>query len=805
MFLEELFAEVLRLSFYGSIGCGVILVCMLINYIRAPRWISMVLWGLVALRLVMPFSFSSSLSLLQLDSVADLPNQLENTLSSDNTYSGNYKTAMEGSRDYERAVAAGSPVAANADGDKMAYYYERANGSIEPAKSLYERFLTVGSRIWLTGMAVLWFWALFSYLRFKYRLRFSMCLCKGVYETDAVPSPCVTGIIRPRIYLVPGLTDQQKTHILLHETMHIRYLDPVWKVVSFAVVSIHWFNPFLWFMYKIFQGELEKACDERVLARLGTDKKADYSESLLALAASKSWRQKWKLPTPISFGEDNIKGRIKQILSYKKPLATVSVFIVILGSVSCGIFMTTPTVSSADIQEATPAPSANSSLRPGDTAQTSEITDSTQHTQTDSPDTMPEPDSAPIPENKTAIVENTEIYEELEYNEVTYQAGNNGIFRRTEADSATEQIYAGFAGTNLQMTVFEGKLYFKTDSTYTAGALDWADNAVRWIDLTSLDTGDLPMVRENALISYFRVYDGMIEIYYSYPDAVDTIMLYADEDTAFNHKNITQLSESEQQQFGLDITQSVLQNSGTLVNLSNRVPRQNIAYLDMDRDGTAEKITLSPSVTSDAVQYHDEHDPLAYYNLQIDSAELEGFGYNVANILWALSLDGQNILLVLYEDGPSADPYTHFFRYQNGQITEIGGFEDDIRLCEISTDGIITSSIRKDIMQTDWITVRWQLGQNGTLEEIPQDVYDFRSRNWVQLYEELPLHTAVGADDTFTVNPQSVRFLQTSADWNWVLLETEDGQQGWVHLEDFEVVELQKNVMDVFDGLYMAG
>ena len=350
----------------------------------------MILWGLVALRLVLPLSVSSTLSLLRLGNAADLPAQLEDALNSDDTYRGNYKTAIEESREYELAVLAGSPVAANTEGGKMAYYYERANGSIAPAKTSYEMFLIIGSYVWLAGMAALWLWAICSYLRLKYRLRFSIRLCKGVYETDAV-------------------------------------------------------------------------------------------------------------------------------------------------------------------------------------------------------------------------------------------------------------------------------------------------------------------------------------------------------------------------------------------------------------------------------QYYREDDPLAYYQLQIGSASLEGFGDNVANILWGISLDGQHILLVLYEDGPSADPFTHFYHYQENNITEIGGFACDIRLCEISSDGIITGFIRKEITQTDWITVRWQISQSGLLEEIPQDIYDFRSRNWVQLYEELPLHTAVRADDTYTIQPQNIRFLQTSADWNWVLLETEDGQQGWVHLDNFEVVELQKNVMDVFDGLYMAG
>ena len=75
MLLEELFAEVLRLSFYGTIGCGVVLICILINYARAPRWISMALWGLVALRLVVPFSISSTVSLFQLGNVAKHSNR----------------------------------------------------------------------------------------------------------------------------------------------------------------------------------------------------------------------------------------------------------------------------------------------------------------------------------------------------------------------------------------------------------------------------------------------------------------------------------------------------------------------------------------------------------------------------------------------------------------------------------------------------------------------------------------------------------------------------------------------------------
>ena len=381
-----------------------------------------------------------------------------------------------------------------------------------------------------------------------------------------------------------------------------------------------------------------------------------------------------------------------------------------------------------------------------------------------------------------------------------------GRIYRIGEDGSEEQLYPIFAGTEPQMTVFEETLYFRTDQSYYDGALDWSDNTIRWIDLNTGKTGDLPFIRQNQNIAFFAVYEGLAVIRYSTPDVTDTIMLYTDEDPAFNGKNIAQLSGTEREQLGQDTTQTVLQNPCTLVNISHRTRDRNTAYLDMDGDGTAEEITLEPSQDPENMAYRDETDPLSYFRLQVGNAEMENWGENLSNTLWAVSLDGQSILLVLYEDGPSADPYTRFYRYQNDQIIEAGGFADDIRLCGISPEGIITSVIRQDVVQTDWITVRWQFGENRMLEEIPQDLYEFQNPNWVNLSEDLPLHVSVGSTETFVIpSSQSLRFLQTSADWRWVLAETADGQRGWVHVGNFEVMDLGKNVMEVFDGLYMAG
>lgn len=794
MTLESLFATVLQLSFYGTIGCGVILVCALINYARAPRWISMALWGLVALRLIIPFHFSSAVSLFRLEGISDLSSRIDRTLDD----GGAYRTALEGSIEFDQAVAAGSPVSTSPGGSRMAYYYERENGRIAPAKTAYASFLGIGSRVWLAGMALLWLWAAVSYVRLKRRLQFSMQLYRGVYETDAVSSPCVVGILRPRIYLIPGLTQMQRMHILLHERMHIRCLDHIWKIVSFAVISVHWFNPFLWFMYRMFQGELEKACDERVLTRLGEDKKEDYSESLLALAAGKNWKK----PTPIFFGEVNIRGRIKRILAYKKPMVTVSVVVVILSVAGCGIFLTTAEPSDDAAENAqTSDLTADETLPAVNSMNTPEpLPEESNHT---------EPDSA-FSDRETASGDETgseqmEVYEEITDNGVTYQARWGGIYRIGK-DGSEEQLYNIFAGTEPQMTVFEDTLYFRTDRSYYDGALDWSDNTIRWIDLNTGKTGDLPFIRDNQNIAFFSVYEGLAVIRYSTPDVTDTIMLYTDEDTALNGKNIAQLSGTERQQLGQGTTQTVLQNPRTLVNISHRTKDRNTAYLDLDGDGNVEEIILEPSQDPENMAYRDETDPLSYFRLQIGSTGIERWGENLSNTLWAVSFDGRSILLVLYEDGPSGDPYTHFYRYQNDQIIEAGGFADDIRLCGISPEGIITGAIRQDVVQTDWITVRWQFGENGMMEEIPQDFYEFQNKNWVNLSEDLPLHVSVESPETFVLPAsRSLRFLQTSADWRWVLVETDDGQQGWMRVENFEVMDLGKNVMELFDGLNMAG
>ena len=772
MIIANIFEEVLRMSFYGTIaGLGVWGIGLLVDHVRAPRWIVLCLWGFVGVRLVCPLTINSEFSILEVKEVASY---VEDTFDFDGTYAGDFQVAVEGTKQYEKAVEAGSPVKRMEQGTQLAYYYyDETNDTYAPAKTAHEVSSPKYAVVWLCGIGLLWLWAAVDYIRLRMKLRFAMKVSERVYESDEIPSPCVVGIVRPKIYITPNLPEVQKEHILMHEQMHIRYKDPLWKVLSFAVMSVHWFNPFLWHMYKVFQGEIEKACDERVVRTLGEEKKADYSESLLAMARERTW----KMPTPISFGEDDTKDRIKTILRYKKPLLAVTVGVVILGILACVVLMTGSTQGDEDVMISTEHATEND--------RTEIVTEGIGTNESEMEDVS---DSIDI----------DRVFEELNVNGVIYQAKRDGIHRII--DGADELIYDKYPGASPGMMVYDNILYFLTDSYYQEGALEWSNTEVRRIDLESGTISNLELSYSGngtPIINKYSFFNGVLLVEYQTGSDVYTDVFFLDRDSMAAGEKITMLSAEDAQYFGERMTQVVLSNTGQLTDITGYVKNESTTYLDMDGDGTSEKIFLK--ILAQGFEYMARE-----YRLQIGDAYIENYGEELEARLWALSLEGEQILLAIYQDGPSADPYTTFFQYRDGNVKIAGAFEADIRECELH-DGVITGIVRRDITQTDWIRVSWAQNEEGILEMIPQETYDFISLNEVDLLETLPVHEGIGSEEIFEVEPQKVVFLQVSADWEWILIKTADGQQGWVHVQDFEVVELRKNVMDVFAGMYLAG
>ncbi len=199
----------------------------------------------------------------------------------------------------------------------------------EPSSLLHEDSMFL---IWLVGMTVMGCYGVISYLVMNRNLRFATTGDRKIYEAEHIASPFVFGIIRPRIYLPYRLSEEEREYILRHEYYHIRRRDYLVKIFAFALLSVYWFHPLVWVAFYMMSRDMELSCDEQVLKELGATERKAYSTLLLSFASSKHF----PLPSPVSFGENDIKSRIKGILNYKKPTfwSLVAMFVLILALVA---------------------------------------------------------------------------------------------------------------------------------------------------------------------------------------------------------------------------------------------------------------------------------------------------------------------------------------------------------------------------------------------------------------------------------------------------------------------------------------
>lgn len=309
-------AEVFQKLLNMSIAAGwLILAVVVLRFVlkKAPKRFVLLLWAVVGLRLALPWSIESALSLIP--SAATLPEgiMMERTPSLDT----------------------GIPALNNAINPGFAAAF-----APEPAASAnpLQVLLPIASLIWLAGAAAMLIWALASWLRLRLRMRTAVRLEGNVYESEMAGGPFVLGLFRPRIYLPFGLGEAERGHVLAHEREHIRRGDQVVKLLGFLLLCLHWFNPLVWLAYALLCRDIELACDERVVRNMGSGERADYSQTLLELSRPK----RFVSVCPLAFGEAPVKGRVKSVLSYKKPAfwLVVLAIVVCIGAAVC--FLTDP-------------------------------------------------------------------------------------------------------------------------------------------------------------------------------------------------------------------------------------------------------------------------------------------------------------------------------------------------------------------------------------------------------------------------------------------------------------------------------
>lgn len=287
--MNHIFIEILNNSLITSLLIiAVIIVRMIIK--KAPKWFSCVLWGLVAIKLVFPFSIESVFSLVP--SSKPIPSDIE--------YSATPQ--IESGVDAINRVV--NPVLEQ-------NFAPQAVTSINPLQIV----IMICSIVWIAGIIGLLMYSFISYLLLKRKVAASRKLNGNVYVCDEVVTPFILGILRPRIYLPTGISDKNRECILEHEMAHLRRFDHLWKPLGFVILAVYWFNPLCWVAYILLCKDIELACDEKVTRDKDKEWKATYCQALLAC----NTQRRIIAACPVAFGEVSVKDRVKSVLNYKKP------------------------------------------------------------------------------------------------------------------------------------------------------------------------------------------------------------------------------------------------------------------------------------------------------------------------------------------------------------------------------------------------------------------------------------------------------------------------------------------------------
>lgn len=345
--MSALFIKVVNLSITGS---WLILAVFIVRYLlkKAPKWTVLLLWALVAVRLIFPFSLESDFSLVPknetiIPSVVKVTRiitaqkpVIDDTLKKPTIDNIAQKPVIDAAVEKPPIDAAVTPV----------------NGVVRPA--IEQRFtsdpvsatattpeqsvISYLAVLWIIGIVVMLAYAILSYLRLKKSVDPSIEIRDRILASDDVKSPFILGMLRPRIYVPSSMNGQTLEYVISHEMTHIKRGDHWWKPLGYLLLSVYWFNPLCWIAYILLCRDIEMACDEKVIRGMDNKSKAAYSEALLHC----SMPQRAITACPLAFGEVGVKQRVKSVFNYKKPAFWIIIAAILACIVVAVCFLSTP-------------------------------------------------------------------------------------------------------------------------------------------------------------------------------------------------------------------------------------------------------------------------------------------------------------------------------------------------------------------------------------------------------------------------------------------------------------------------------
>ena len=323
--MSDLFLKIVNMSISASWLVVAVLILRLVLK-KAPKWVNVLLWGIVAVRLICPFSFESALSLIP--SAETFPEKIISGPSFD--------------------VQTGITPIDNRIND---YLGDRYFEGVTVPTNNGNNVMTILTIVWIIGILLLATYTIISYWRLHREIDTAVRYKDNIFQSENVSSPFVLGIINPRIYLPFSMNEQDMEHVVAHEQAHIRRKDHWWKPLGFLLLTIHWFNPLMWLAYVLLCRDIELACDEKVIKGLSNEQRADYTQALVACSVNR----RMIAACPLAFGEVGVKERVKSVMNYKKPAFWVIIIAVIVCVGVAVCFLTNPKQDSYTLRIVVPA------------------------------------------------------------------------------------------------------------------------------------------------------------------------------------------------------------------------------------------------------------------------------------------------------------------------------------------------------------------------------------------------------------------------------------------------------------------
>lgn len=310
--LKTAFLKLANMSISASWLVLAILVLRLVLK-KAPKWVNVLLWGIVAIRLICPFTIESALSLIP--STQTIPMNIEMAA----------KPAIDSGVEAVNSMV--NPMI-------TASFTPYPGASANPLQI----WIPLAAVIWFFGMVLMMSYTVISYWNLRRKVDTAVIYKNNIYHSENVSSPFVLGILKPRIYLPYSMDGKNLDHVVAHEQAHIRRKDHLWKPLGFLLLTVHWFNPLMWLAYVMLCRDIELACDEKVIAKLANEQRADYTEALVACSVNR----RMIAACPLAFGEVGVKDRVKSIMNYQKPAFWIIVTALVLCVVVAVCFLTNP-------------------------------------------------------------------------------------------------------------------------------------------------------------------------------------------------------------------------------------------------------------------------------------------------------------------------------------------------------------------------------------------------------------------------------------------------------------------------------